>query len=80
MTKNRLITLASAPDGSPKPSDFQLTEAPIPSLSHGEVLVRTTYLAMDPYLRLLMNDRALLPADHPIPGDGVGRVDTRPGQ
>ena len=74
MVKNRSITLAARPHGIPKPLDFQFAEAPIRPLSPGEVLVRTTYLSMDPYLRPLMNDPALLPSGQPIPGDGVGRV------
>jgi len=35
----------------PKESDFSLVEAPIPALASGQVLVRSTYLSVDPYMR-----------------------------
>ena len=53
---NRQITLASRPEGVPKPSDFRLVESPIPTPADGEVLVRTIYLSVDPYQRGLMNE------------------------
>jgi NADPH:quinone reductase len=48
---NRQITLASRPVGFPKVSDFQLVYAPLPSPAEGEVLVRSIYLSLDPYMR-----------------------------
>jgi NADPH:quinone reductase len=53
---NRQITLASRPVGLPKVSDFQLTYSPLPSLGAGEVLVRSIYLSLDPYMRGRMSD------------------------
>jgi NADPH:quinone reductase len=50
-TLNRRITLASRPQGFPRVSDFQLAYTPLPSPAAGEVLVRTTYLSLDPYMR-----------------------------
>jgi NADPH:quinone reductase len=35
----------------PKESDFQLVEAPIPALSQGQVLLRSLFLSVDPYMR-----------------------------
>ena len=35
----------------PKQSDFQLIEAPIPALAQGQVLLRTLFLSVDPYMR-----------------------------
>ena len=35
----------------PKESDFSLVEAPIPALANGEVLLRSMYLSVDPYMR-----------------------------
>jgi NADPH-dependent curcumin reductase CurA len=35
----------------PKPADFDLVESPLPSPKDGEVLCRTIYLSLDPYMR-----------------------------
>ena len=53
---NRQITLAARPTGLPKESDFRLIESPVPTPGPGEVLVRTLYLSLDPYMRGRMND------------------------
>ena len=55
-TVNRQITLAARPVGFPKVSDFHLVYSPVPSPSEGEVLVRSVYLSLDPYMRGRMND------------------------
>jgi NADPH:quinone reductase len=47
----RRFRLAVRPTGLPKESDFKLEEAPLPALQTGEVLVRTVYLSVDPYMR-----------------------------
>jgi hypothetical protein len=53
---NRQILLASRPYGEPTPNDFALfnTDKPIPD--EGQVLVRTIFLSLDPYMRGRMND------------------------
>ena len=48
---NRQIVLRSRPVGMPKPSDFDLVESPLPTPKDGEVLTRTVYLSLDPYMR-----------------------------
>jgi len=48
---NRQIVLASVPIGMPKESDFQLVEGQTPRPGAGEVLVRSLYLSVDPYVR-----------------------------
>ena len=48
---NRQFVLAARPVGMPKESDFSLVEAPIPTLASGQVLLRSTYLSVDPYMR-----------------------------
>jgi hypothetical protein len=48
---NRQITLAARPVGIPKESDFRIVESPVPNPGRGEVLVRTLYLSVDPYMR-----------------------------
>ena len=55
-TVNRQITLASRPVGFPKVSDFNLVYSPLPSPAAGEVLVRSIYLSLDPYMRGRMSD------------------------
>ncbi len=48
---NRQILLKSRPEGAPGLDNFQLTEGPIPAPGEGEVLMRTLYLSLDPYMR-----------------------------
>jgi NADPH:quinone reductase len=55
-TVNRQITLAARPQGFPKISDFQLIYAPMPTPAAGEVLVRSVYLSLDPYMRGRMSE------------------------
>ena len=47
----RRIVLKSRPVGAPKPGDFSLVEAPVPAPGDGEILTRTIYLSLDPYMR-----------------------------
>lgn len=51
MPVNRQFQLASVPAGMPKVSDFKLVEAPVPSLQAGQVLLKTLYWSVDPYMR-----------------------------
>jgi NADPH-dependent curcumin reductase CurA len=51
MTVNRQILLTARPDGLPKPSDFRLVESAVPEPGEGEMLLRTLYLSLDPYMR-----------------------------
>ena len=53
---NRQIRLISRPRGLPAPDNFELAEAPIPSVADGQVLRRTLYLSLDPYMRGRMSD------------------------
>jgi len=53
---NRQITLAARPSGLPKESDFRFVESPVPTPGPDEILVRTLYLSLDPYMRGRMND------------------------
>ena len=52
---NRRILLASRPVGKPSLENFQLDSAAIPAVSEGQVLLRTRYLSLDPYMRGRMN-------------------------
>lgn len=55
---NQQILLKSYPTGEPKESDFALVETAIPEPGEGEILNRTIYLSLDPYMRGRMSDRA----------------------
>jgi NADPH-dependent curcumin reductase len=48
---NRRIVLASRPEGGPQPGNFRLEESPAPQPKDGEVLLRTLWLSLDPYMR-----------------------------
>ena len=48
---SRRVILKSRPVGAPKPGDFALVEAPVPGVGDGEILTRTIYLSLDPYMR-----------------------------
>lgn len=56
MTVSREIHLASRPSGWPTPENFALVEVQVPALGEGELLVRNTYLSVDPYMRGRMNE------------------------
>ncbi len=45
------IVLAARPDGAPGPDNFRLEQAPMPRPGPDEVLVRTIWLSLDPYMR-----------------------------
>ncbi|MBD2507751.1 NADP-dependent oxidoreductase [Nostoc muscorum FACHB-395] len=48
---NKQIILTSRPVGEPRESDFALVETPTPEPGEGEILSRTIYLSLDPYMR-----------------------------
>ena len=52
----RRIVLASRPVGEPKASDFRLEEFPVPQPGPGQMLLRTKWLSLDPYMRGRMSD------------------------
>ncbi len=54
--KNKQIILASRPTGMPAMDNFATVDAEVPQPKDGEVLVRTRYLSVDPYMRGRMND------------------------
>jgi NADPH-dependent curcumin reductase CurA len=53
---NRRIVLASRPQGVPTPANFRLEQTPLPAPGEGQVLLRTLYLSLDPYMRQLMDE------------------------
>jgi NADPH-dependent curcumin reductase len=52
---NRQILLKSRPEGAPGLGNFELAKTPVPEPGDGEVLMRTLYLSLDPYMRGRMN-------------------------
>lgn len=55
--KNKQIILASRPAGMPLLENFATVDAEVPQPAEGEILVRTRYLSVDPYMRGRMSDR-----------------------
>ncbi|HEV2799019.1 MAG TPA: NADP-dependent oxidoreductase [Pyrinomonadaceae bacterium] len=53
---NKKIILAARPVGLPTVDNFRLVDAEMPQASGGEVLVKTLYLSVDPYMRGRMNE------------------------
>src|SRR6202008_3107481 len=68
MAQAKRIVLASRPVGEPKPSDFRTEEFPIPAPGAGEVLLRTIWLSLDPYMRGRMSDGPSYATPVPIGG------------
>jgi NADPH-dependent curcumin reductase CurA len=56
MQVNRQWTLATRPLGAPTLGNFNFFESNKPSPQSGEVLLRTVFLSLDPYMRGRMND------------------------
>ena len=75
---NRSWTLANRPVGYPQESDFSIAESEVEDPLNGEILVRTLYMSLDPYMRGRLRDRRsyAVPVGigDVIVGEGVGRV------
>jgi NADPH-dependent curcumin reductase CurA len=76
---NRRITLAAHPRGLPVASDFHLVTEPVPRPGEGQVLLRTQFLSLDPYMRNLMDSigpgyAPPVPLGGTMPGGTVSRV------
>jgi NADPH-dependent curcumin reductase CurA len=56
--KNRQILLASRPRGEPTLDNFKLVETDVPEPGPSQMLLRTVYLSLDPYMRGRMNAAA----------------------
>ena len=53
---NKAIVLEKRPVGLPQLSDFKFVSNDIDTITTGELLLKTTYVSVDPYLRSRMND------------------------
>jgi NADPH-dependent curcumin reductase CurA len=79
MTSSSEWHLTRRPQGVPVDEDFALIEVELPAPSNGEILVRNTFLSVDPYMRGRMNDaKSYAPPfqlNHPMDGGAVGTVE-----
>jgi NADPH-dependent curcumin reductase CurA len=75
---NRQILLKSRPTGMPALENFETVERPLPEPGDGEVLTKTLYLSLDPYMRGRMSDAKsyAAPAElgKPMVGGTVGEI------
>jgi len=55
-TQNRQWVLASRPHGAPTVENFRLEKTSVPQHEEGQLLLRTVYLSLDPYMRGRMSD------------------------
>jgi NADPH-dependent curcumin reductase CurA len=52
---NRQILLKSRPEGAPGLDNFEMVQGVVPEPAEGELVMRTLYLSLDPYMRGRMN-------------------------
>jgi len=53
---NKIILLNKRPIGKPKLDDFTFVTEDLPAIKDGEILLKSLYVSVDPYLRGRMND------------------------
>jgi NADPH-dependent curcumin reductase CurA len=72
------VRLAARPRGQPRPGDFEIVSVPVPTPCDGDILVRTTYLSLDPALRPRMNEvsayAGAVPLHGVVPSSALGIV------
>ncbi|ABP55622.1 NADP-dependent oxidoreductase [Salinispora tropica] len=75
---NREIHLAARPQGWPTEDTFRLATTDVPTPGPGQIVVRNTFMSVDPYMRGRMNDVASyvppFALDAPLDGGAVGEV------
>lgn len=75
---NRQVILVSRPKGMPDLKDFAIREKPILQPKENEVLVKTLYISVDPYMRKCMDEGdptfPAFPLNEPPVGGVVGEV------
>ncbi len=55
-TVNRKFVLAKRPKGEPTKDTLKLVREQIPSVGNNQMLLRTEFLSLDPYMRGRMSD------------------------
>jgi NADPH-dependent curcumin reductase CurA len=68
---NRRLVLAHRPMGEPQEADFRMEQEAMPTPGPGQVLLRTIWLSLDPYMRGRMSD-----APSYVPPVAIGAVMT----
>ncbi len=75
--RNRQVVLKGRPVGMPTTEDFAIVEGPVPEPGDDEVLARTLWLSLDPYMRGRMSDRKSYAPSVPLGGVMVARTVSR---
>jgi NADPH2:quinone reductase len=77
-SQNVQIVLASRPHGAPTAENFRTETVPLPSPGEDEVLLRTVYLSLDPYMRGRLSEAESYATswdvDAPLQGGTVSEV------
>src|SRR5260370_37922865 len=68
MAQAKRVVLASRPVGEPKASDFRIEDYALPTPGEDQVLLRTIWLSLDPYMRGRMSEGPSYAAPVPIGG------------
>ncbi|MFI6484275.1 NADP-dependent oxidoreductase [Nonomuraea sp. NPDC050663] len=75
---NRQIHLVSRPNGEPRPENFELAVTELPEPGDGQIVVRNTWMSVDPYMLDRMHDKeSYMPAFQlgaPMEGSAIGEV------
>ncbi|OKL41696.1 NADP-dependent oxidoreductase [Pontibacter flavimaris] len=76
--KNKTILLANRPTGMPAQENFRFEEHQVPELQEGQVLLKSLYVSVDPYMRGRMSDAESYVAPYavgePVTGGVVAEV------
>ena len=78
MSKRQVVVLRRRPVGAPTPNIFAIEESAMPEPAEGQVLTRTLFLSIDPYMRGRLSDAKSYAAPVPIggmmEGETIGEV------
>jgi NADPH-dependent curcumin reductase CurA len=69
---NTKVLLKQRPDGDPKASDLEIVTEEVAAIEDGEILTRTIYLSLDPYMRGRMSDARSYAEPTPLGGVMTG--------
>ena len=77
--KSKAVFLKAYPAGMPAAEDFETREIDIPAPKDGEMLCRTVWMSVDPYMRGRMRPdvKSYIPPfslDNPLEGGAVSQV------